>query len=81
MGPVPLRTKMQSKRVKKVQRAKKMAIADCFTPDRDPRANNHILKTINATKMYRMLSIEPNSIGTRPDWGPMIAISVARIGA
>ena len=74
-------TKMQSKRVKKVQRAKKMAIADCFTPDRDPRANNHILKTIDATKMYKMLSIEPNSIGTRPDCGPMIAINVVKIGA
>ena len=76
-----MRTKIQSKRVKKVQRAKKIAIADCFTPDRDPRANNHILKTIDATKIYRMLSIEPNSMGTRPDRGPIIAINVARIGA
>ena len=81
MGPVPLRTRMQSKRVKKVQRAKKIAIADCFAPDRDPSANNHILKTIDATKMYKMLSIEPNSIGTRPDWGLMIAINVVKIGA
>ena len=36
---------------------------------------------IDATKMYKMLSIEPNSIGTRPDCGPMIAINVVKIGA
>ena len=50
IGPVPFRTKIQSNRVKKVHKAKKIATADCLTPVNLPNAKSHILKTMEATK-------------------------------